>query len=60
MFPGNVTSADIALTHHSITYTFQVSAAARSGSTLNEGDPSSVTATSILFVPEPGNASHQK
>ena len=53
-FPGTATAGNITLTHHSISYQFQVSAAVTNGQTLNEGDRSTVTAGTILFVPEPG------
>ena len=35
-------------------YEFQVSAATAYGSGVNEGSPSTVTANTIVFIPEPG------
>ena len=53
-FPGTATAGNVTLTDHSISYQFQVTAAIMNGQTLNEGDRSSITTGTILFVPEPG------
>ena len=46
---GNVTLVD-----HSVTYQFRVSAAIMSDGNINEGDLSSITTNTTLFVPMPG------
>ena len=56
-FSGTATAGNITLTDHSISYQFQVSAAVMNGQTLNEGDRSTVTASTVLFVPDPGKIS---
>jgi len=53
-FPGTATAGNVTLTDHSISYQFQVSAAVMNGQTLNEGERSTITASTVLFVPEPG------
>ena len=53
MFSGTATSGNITLTQHSVFYQFQVSAATAYGSGVNEGSPSTVTANTIVFIPEP-------
>ena len=55
-FSGTATAGNITLTNHSITYEFRVSAAIMYGQTLNEGDLSTVTASTTVFVPEPGKS----
>ena len=54
MFSGSATSGNITLTRHSVFYEFQVSAATAYGSSVNEGSPSTVTANTVVFIPEPG------
>ena len=56
-FPGTARVGNVTLTDHSITYQFQVSAAVGNGETFNEGDLSIITASSTVFVPEPGKTS---
>ena len=53
-FSGIATAGNITLSNHSITYEFRVSAAIMTGHTLNEGELSTVSASSTVFVPEPG------
>ena len=55
-FSGTATAGNITLTNHSITYEFCVSAAVMYRQTLNKGALSTVTASTTVFVPEPGKS----
>ena len=57
MFQGtiNLTSGNITLRAHNITYQFQVSASTSYGQNLNEGELSSVTSNATIFVAEQGS-----
>ena len=56
VFPGYARAGNITLVDHSVTYQFRVSASVAVDQTFNEGDLSTVTINSTLFVPEPGIA----
>ena len=55
VFPSTITSGNVSLIEYSTTYQFQVSASTNFGQIPNEGDLSSVTANTSIFVPMPGS-----
>ena len=55
VFPGTLTSGNITLRVHSITYQFRVSASTSYGQSPNEGELSSITSEATIFVAEQGS-----
>ena len=60
MFHGTATSGNITLVDHSVTYQFRVSAGITDSetNTVNEGELSTITESTTLFIPEPGKEPH--
>ena len=54
VFPSIITSGNVSVVDHSITYQFQVSASTNFDGTPNEGELSTITANTTLFIPMPG------
>jgi hypothetical protein len=54
VFPGSAMAGNVTLVDHSVTYQFRVSAAIIASGDINEGELSTITINTTLFVPEPG------
>ena len=54
-FPASATAGNVTLTDHSVTYQFQMTASTFLGRVENEGNLSTITPESTVFVPESGN-----
>ena len=54
LFPGSATAGNVTLTDDSVTYQFQVTASTFVGRVENEGNLSTITPESTIFVPERG------
>ena len=54
-FPASATAGNVTLNDYSATYQFQMTASTFLGRVENEGNLSTITPESTVFVPEPGN-----